>query len=347
MKSVAIVGAGVMGRCMALNCLKAGMQVKIFERQAKSKLHNSSLVAAGMLSPYCEMEYASSTVATLGLRSLELWKEIHAQFNKEFFFEQKGSLVLAHPQDEAELERLKQVLASKNLNNTYQTLPLTQLNETSVDLASKFRSALYFPNEGQVDPHSFFKAFDQHFEVNYQSEVNSSELKSTYDYVIDCRGLEAKANNNRLRGVRGEVIRVKCSEVTLEQPIRLMHPRFPLYVVPRPDHIFIIGATSLEVEDYKSPTVHSTLSLLSALYSIDSRFSEANIISLESHCRPAYADNLPQIQISENVISINGLYRHGYLLAPALAELVGHHLNNSQIPSEFSHLIKEDSENNI
>ena len=37
--------------------------------------------------------------------------------------------------------------------------------------------------------------------------------------------------------------------------------------------------------------------------------------------RPAYPDNLPRIAVHNRKIAVNGLYRHGFLLAPALAEL--------------------------
>ena len=39
-----------------------------------------------------------------------------------------------------------------------------------------------------------------------------------------------------------------------------------------------------------------------------------------SRC-PHLADNLPRISIGRNRIAVNGLYRHGFLIAPALAEL--------------------------
>ena len=38
--------------------------------------------------------------------------------------------------------------------------------------------------------------------------------------------------------------------------------------------------------------------------------------------RPAFNDNLPKIRKINDVIYANGLYRHGYLLAPAVAKQV-------------------------
>ena len=38
--------------------------------------------------------------------------------------------------------------------------------------------------------------------------------------------------------------------------------------------------------------------------------------------RPAFPDNRPRIIAAKGYIYVNGLYRHGFLLAPVLAELV-------------------------
>jgi glycine oxidase len=50
--------------------------------------------------------------------------------------------------------------------------------------------------------------------------------------------------------------------------------------------------------------------------------------------RPAYPDNLPRIVIDRNLIAVNGLYRHGFLLAPALAELTLGFVARNEIDNE-------------
>jgi glycine oxidase len=42
--------------------------------------------------------------------------------------------------------------------------------------------------------------------------------------------------------------------------------------------------------------------------------------------RPAFADNVPKIVVRGRTIHVNGMYRHGFLLAPVLAELVADYL---------------------
>ena len=90
--------------------------------------------------------------------------------------------------------------------------------------------------------------------------------------------------------------------------------------IPRGDGKFMLGATSIEAED-TGVSVRSALELLGAAYAVHPAFAEARIVEFGSGLRPAYPDNLPRIAVHNQRIAVNGLYRHGFLLAPALAEL--------------------------
>jgi len=146
--------------------------------------------------------------------------------------------------------------------------------------------------------------------------------RHAFDWVLDCRGLAASDQMAQLRGVRGEILTVRTSEVRLSRPIRMMHPRYPLYIVPRPSHRFVVGATSIESDSLRPATVRSALELLSAAYALHPAFAEAEIVELNVQCRPTFPDHLPRIILQDKLLRINGLYRHGYLLSPLLAETV-------------------------
>jgi glycine oxidase len=151
--------------------------------------------------------------------------------------------------------------------------------------------------------------------------------------VIDCRGLAARNEQSELRGVKGELILIETDEVELSRPVRLIHPRFPLYVIPRENHRFMLGATSIENES-SGVSVRSALELLGAAYAVHPAFGEARILEFGSGLRPAYPDNLPRIAIDNERIAVNGLYRHGFLLAPALAELTLGYIERGTIDNE-------------
>jgi len=153
--------------------------------------------------------------------------------------------------------------------------------------------------------------------IHFNSAAEPDDLDGI---VIDCRGLSARDIQPQLRGVKGEMIIVETSEVELARPVRLIHPRWPLYVIPRGDGRFMLGATSIEAED-TAVSVRSALELLGAAYAVHPAFAEARIVEFGAGLRPAFPDNLPRIAVDNDKIAVNGLYRHGFLLAPALAEL--------------------------
>ncbi len=74
-----------------------------------------------------------------------------------------------------------------------------------------------------------------------------------------------------------------------------MHPRHPIYIVPRQNNCFIIGATTIESEDMRPLTVQSSLELLSAACTVHPEFAEGTIVESRVNCRPALPDNLPAI----------------------------------------------------
>ncbi|MDX1796795.1 MAG: FAD-dependent oxidoreductase, partial [Hydrogenovibrio sp.] len=212
-------------------------------------------------------------------------------------------------------------------------LDRAQLSELEPDL-SQHTKGFYLPEEGQVNAQAFMGASSEyllaHPLVTWHAEtpvisVDSGRIETDqglygFDWVFDARGLGAREDISDLRGVRGEVFWLDAPEVHLTRPVRLMHPRYRIYIVPRPDHRYVVGATEIESEDKSPMSVRSSLELLSAVYSVHSGFAEARIVKTMTNCRPALQDNLPRIEQMAQMTRINGLYRHGYLLSPAMVE---------------------------
>jgi glycine oxidase len=128
-----------------------------------------------------------------------------------------------------------------------------------------------------------------------------------------------------LRGVRGEVIRLYAPEVKLRRPTRLIHPRYPIYIAPKENDVYVVGATEIESDDLSEMSVRSAMELLSAVYTVHSGFAEARILEMATQCRPTLKNNLPEIRMAKDkgladLILINGLYRHGFMIAPAVLD---------------------------
>jgi glycine oxidase len=279
--------------------------------------------AGGMLAPWCEAETSEPVIARLGLRSLDLWREHFPQatFN--------GSLVVAHARDRADFERFAK------LTTGHVRLDAQGLRELEPSLEGRFRDGLFYADEGHVEPRRVLPELHARITaaggtVKFDSDAEAQNLEGI---VIDCRGLSARDEQKELRGVKGEMIIVETSEVELSRPVRLIHPRWPLYVIPRGDGKFMLGATSIEAED-TGVSVRSALELLGAAYAVHPAFAEARILEFGSGLRPAFPDNLPRITIDQKKIAVNGLYRHGFLLAPALAELTLAHVQRGALDNE-------------
>lgn len=341
---IALLGFGLAGRIAAM-WLSERYQLSVFERQRTINSNATGLVAAAMLAPLAESSECDHDLVTHGLYAMGLWQRLlntlKQELNSAVFFQQAGSIVVAHPQDQAAMAQFLQRVKPVG-GHQVQHLNRAQLAELEPELASTFNQGLYLPREGQLDNHAFYtqsEALLRARNVRFHFGVNTSadELFSQgFTTVIDCTGMGAKSRllvpSFQLRGVRGEVIRLHAPEVSLTRPVRLMHPRYPLYIVPKPQHQFVIGATQIESQDTGEITVRSALELLSAAFSVHSGFAEAKILSAKAALRPTYADNRPRFHIQQSEkgqhIMINGLYRHGYLLAPWLVEQA---LNQAQL----------------
>ncbi|WP_017444636.1 glycine oxidase ThiO [Gayadomonas joobiniege] len=364
---IALIGGGLIGRLLAwqLKNENPNYQVELYEKQAKDGQQSAAYVAAAMLAPLAESIVAGPLVNQLGKQSVALWQALLAQLPEPVFIQQAGTLVIAHQQDAGDLKSFRQRLGT---GAELRELTRAGIAELEPQLAGRFNQGLWLPSEGQLDNRQLLRVLTQALDdvgvgCFYQYEVcikdnsvwHGAKACGEYDWIIDCRGLGAKSNLKGLRGVRGEVARVRSQEVQLHRPIRLMHPRYPIYIAPKPDHEFVIGATEIESENQRPVTVRSTLELLSAAYSVQPAFAEAELISLQTGLRPTLSDNEPSIDVTNRLITVNGLYRHGYLIGPAMIQQVmlklvefGLQLNNvlladGQIyPPVFRHIERRD-----
>lgn len=334
-----------MGRLLAFQLSEQGWRVTLFDRDDTEGTQSCGYTGAGMLSPVAELESSEPIIAQLGFESLNLWEGLLGRLSQPVFFQRAGTVVVAHHLDAPELGHFARMLQSKLAKPELQLasgnealhwqMSQAELRALEPQLGERFLTGIYLPQEGQIDNRQLMTALAQALKekgVTWHTNrpiqgvlphhVDDGEHVSQFDWVIDCRGLGARPDWEQLRGVRGEIIRVHAPEVSLHRPVRLMHPRYPLYVVPRENHHFLIGATSIESEDFRPMTVQSAMELLSAAFTVHSGFAEASILEMAVNCRPALPDNLPRIQAETGLIRVNGLYRHGFLISPKLTELV-------------------------
>lgn len=333
-----------MGRLLAVELARQGHAVTVHEAAGPDAQGAAARVAAAMLAPLAESAVTEPGVVRMGHHALTRWPQLLARLESPVFFQQAGTLILWHRQDAPDAARLRGQL--ERTNAALPELPALQvLDAAGVQahepaVGQRFPQGLYLPGEGQLDNRQLLAALQASFAgLGVRALWNSPRAPTDFspgtpgqpDWVIDCRGLGARTQWNALRGVRGEVVRVHAPEVTLRRPTRLVHPRYPIYIAPKEDHLFVIGATEIESDDLSPASVRSTLELLSAAYAVHSGFAEARILEVATQCRPTLPDNLPAIrQVRPRVLEVNGLYRHGFMIAPAILDVVMELLNEGQ-----------------
>ena len=312
----------------------------------------AGFTAAGMLSPIAELDNAEPAVAALGWRSIALWRQIVAALPEPRpLLSVQGSLLLAHRGDAGAAQRVLDRLAQATRAPQW---PSGQgaVTPMSMDALRQMEPAIQgptqawlLPGEGHIDTvatmgalHADAPGVRWHWGapvLGVQAGEGGGALFFSdgrvlaFDVVVDVRGVGARAlappplggeGAMPVRGVRGEVIALDCPGHGLIRPVRLLHPRHRVYVVPRSPRQLIVGASEIESEDRSPVSLRSAVELMAAAHSVLPALAEARIERLDVNLRPALPDNNPRIERAGRRLAINGLFRHGWLLAPALVE---------------------------
>lgn len=327
---ITVVGAGIFGLWQAFELARRGHAVTLREASDQVGVGAASRYAGAMLAPYCEAESAEPVIRELGRAGVALWRDAYpgAVF--------RGTLVVAGSRDRSELTRFSR------MTEGHREVGADELARLEPELAGRFGRGLFYEDEGHVAPRSALQFLTTELQrlgasLRFGEPVPDPVwmAASAGGVVIDCRGLAARSDLPQLRGVRGEMAVVRAPELALSRPIRLLHPRQPLYVVPWGDGLYMVGATLIEREDGAPVTVRSALELLGLAYALHPGFAEGTIEELGAGVRPAFPDNIPRAIVRGRRILVNGAYRHGFLFSPVMATAVADYLERGAINNQI------------
>lgn len=330
-KKVAVVGAGVMGVVSALTLQANGFQVTLFDREAFPP-SNTSMVAAGMLAPFSESDILPYAYVSAGLEGIELWQTLLGDLFHDCLF-RSGSLVIAEPGTH------NPAFETLRLEDEAVSLSGLDLAREEPALAPGIETAILLPQEAYLLPdialrHLFarFKSAGGRFEV---SEIDPLNLQG-FSRILDCRGF-IEGLSPDLTAVQGELIIVEAPKPIIRRPIRMLRNDTPFYLVPRPNGHIAIGATAIRIAgsvDYRIRT-RSISSLLNFACETIPSLADTRLVGTYTGVRAAYPNLLPRLEASEDerLICLNGLYRHGFLLAPIMAQSVLRRLQDIPDPN--------------
>lgn len=346
-QAIVIVGAGLLGSLAAWRLARQNPQlaghIYVLEKSSRDQLQSAANTAAAMVAPFAERNVCDNELFELGKTSLTLWPQLLLQLKegsgKSIAYGRNGSLVVAHQADQSELRQFQQEMSAFGLlgDDTAQAVNRSQIQQLEPGVNREFQQGFFLPQEMHLDNRALLPLLHSEaeklgVEFQFDCEVSDEPLLQQAEQclLLDCRGVGAKnalCNDDlQLRGVRGEVCWIETAEVKISRPIRLLHPRYHLYLVPKGQteagvYRYMLGATEIESEDKSPVSVRSQLEMLSALYCLSPALAEARIIETDVNLRPAFPNHKPQVVRSgENLYRLNGLFRHGYLLAPAFLQ---------------------------
>lgn len=306
---ITIAGTGVAGLATAFELAKQGCDVTIYEAGSGPGVAGCARYAGGMLAPWCEGETAEPEVVALGTQAADWWAQITP-------VTRRGTLVLATGRDKSELARF----ARRTTN--HRAADPDDIARLEPALAGQFKRGLFFAEEAHLDPRTAI--LDLTDRVTKMGVTIHYNTPAPDQVDLTCTGMAAALPD--LRPVRGEMAVLYGPDITIQRTIRLLHPRVPIYVVPRGKGTYMIGATMIESSATRPITVRSLSDLLGAAYTLHPGFAEASVVETGAGLRPAFPDNLPRIIQHNGQLHLNGFYRHGFLLAPAMAAKAAQHL---------------------
>jgi glycine oxidase len=315
---VAIVGAGLVGRLLAWHLCHAH-EIHLFDRPNASEKSACSFAAGAMISPYAEISVLGNAWHEKAKQALSWWPKILSTLPKSVYYQARGSLLIVHPQHRALFDHF--------INGIKRQLPhyAAQIRDDSVDKIS-----CILPEEAHLNPRQLLEALAEYLLAKgvywHQKVIHKIKAKNliieeqhiAFDRVIDCRGYGAKQMLPDLRALRGEIVICEAPHIALTRAVRFLHPVYSCYIVPQGNHRYVIGATEIESDSEQPIAIKSMMMLMSGAMLVEPRFRDAHIVDMKVGLRPTTPTHLPAITEQQGVLYINGLFRHGFLLAPAL-----------------------------
>lgn len=317
---IAILGAGLSGRLLAMRLVDLGASISLFDPDFSGQ-QSCGYQAAGMIAPISELTRGEPLLAILGVLSLKMWPFYSKKLKDSINLNRSGTLWLAHAREKNAL--MHHLLPLKS-QIEFQWRIKDDLQKV-VSCKLQCAGGINIEHEVYVNPRHFFRSSLEYLKEQCQLIPRKISLNDRcldqFDWIIDTRGLGALDSFKTLRGIRGELLRLKFY-TDLKCMIRFFTQHGIYYLVPHGHEEYVLGGTEIETDASDPVTVDHYLDLLATVTHFLPDFRQAQLLSYQIGMRPVLPSGLPFLKMAKNRLSINGLYRHGFLLAPFFVEWV-------------------------
>lgn len=340
MRTLSVVGAGVIGLSVAWRAAFSGWRVQLHDPAVG---RGASWVAGGMLAPLTEGLPGEDAALRLGSRSLGRWPSFAAELERVASMpsglRREGTLVVAVDQaDHDELSTLAGWLADHG--RTVSTLGRRELRDREPLLGSSIRGGLDVPGDLAVDNRRLLAALTAACAnacVTFAPRRVTAIAELPADQVVVAAGAWSAAllPGARVRPVKGEILRLRRRPGALPTPTNtvrgLIHGRH-VYLVPR-DNGVVVGATQVDAGFDDEVTVGGVRDLIADAEAVMPGLAEYGLIEATAGLRPMSPDGLPLIgRMDSRTVLATGHGRNGILLAPITAEAVVAELDGVPLP---------------
>ena len=342
---VVVVGAGIIGLACAWRVQQRGLSVLVVDGAAPGS--GASRVAAGMLAPVTEAEFADRELLQLNLAGFELWGEFAEELGAELHHQRTGALVVAADRDDAEeLRRLHEFQRSLGLDAEW--LTPSECRRLEPGLSPRVGGGILAPHEQHLDPVAVVQALlakglevvqgDPVAGVDERGVRLRSGVTIEAGQIVIAAGCWSGSGMEGLpelpiRPIKGQILALRRP---LDRPLAEYLIRTPrCYVLDRGDGRVVVGGTMEEQGFDTRVTVDGVYRLLEAAWEVLPDVQELEFDGAQAGLRPGTPDNLPVIGRGEqpNVIWAAGHYRNGVLLTPITAQAVAELLTGGEPPA--------------
>ena len=348
-KSIAIIGAGIIGLSCALELAARDVRVTLYETCWPPR--GASRAAAGMLAPAFEaigVPEGHPDLFRLCDAGARIWPEwaarLEAMSGLPSGYQPGPSLAIATTMAEAQrLSALQATLADHDLPPQPCA---TDLHQIEPSLADDIATGLLLPSDGQVDNRRTLDALIACIERSDRIELRPQPARLIYEQgQLDHAGHAATlitagwqsgavsiVSNGRslafsdlepvlkaIEPVGGQILSVEPVEGGPRMTIRAGH----LYIVPKADRI-VIGATTEPGRALTQPDPATIADLRARAIEICPVLARAKVLDSWAGIRPGLKNFAPLLGETRlpDVYVATGHHRNGILLAPITANIM-------------------------